>query len=443
MKSIPKAFILMTFISACTNSTNPGTGLSSPASVKSPVAISVVKPLFTSLMITVGGVKADIQGFTSSAIQTAVDAVHQSGNGGTVILLPGTYDVIAPVMLYDNVAIKGSGAKTILKKCKGIRTKFALDADYGELQLTVADAGFKPGMGVAVFDDQWRSAWDVTAVKITAIKNNTIYIDDFLIRDYHKDKNGTLSNACSVISAVCAGNISISDLTIDGARESNDMIDGCRAGAIYLHKTHDALIENVTVKNFNCDGISWQLTENVTVRNCEVYGCSNAGLHPGTGSPLTLIEGNDSHNNDGYGLFVCWRVRNGVVRNNSFHKNGINGISTGHKDTGMLFAENKVFENSGDGIYLRDEGDLNAPDSSIIRNNLIENNGMKEGGYGISVNGRAEGVVVEGNTIANPSGGRQKAGIFLAAGAKPVEIKNNKISGHPDGEVVKGLLPTP
>src|ERR1035437_2734126 len=157
---------------------------------------------------------------------------------------------------HDSLA--GSGANTVLKKCKGFRSPFALDADYGELQITVADAsGFKPGMGVAIYDETQRSGWDLTTARITGIKGNVIYIDDYLLRDYHADKKGTLSNSCSVISAVDANNVRIANLTVDGSRECNDMIDGCRAGGIYLHKVHKAIVENVTVKNFNCDGISW------------------------------------------------------------------------------------------------------------------------------------------------------------------------------------------
>jgi hypothetical protein len=147
------------------------------------------------------------------------------------MLLPGNYDITAPVRLYDNMVLVGSGAKTILKKCKGFRSPFALDADYGELQITVADAsGFKPGMGVAVYDEDQRSGWDLTTAKITGIKGNVIYIDDYLLRDYRADKKGIISNSCSVISAIDAENVRIANLTVDGSRESNDMIDGCRAG---------------------------------------------------------------------------------------------------------------------------------------------------------------------------------------------------------------------
>jgi Pectate lyase superfamily protein/Right handed beta helix region len=411
--------------------------LQEPLIVQDTQAVSVVNHFVHEGKIAVGGANADIKGFTSEAIQTAIDALHNTGNGGTVVLLPGNYDISAPVKLYDNMSLVGSGQNTVLKKCKGFRSPFALDADYGELQITVADvSGFKTGMGVAVYDEDQRTGWDLTTAKITGIKGNLIYIDNYLVRDYHADKKGTISNSCSVISAVEAENVRIADLTVDGSRETNDMIDGCRAGGIYLHKVHKAIVENVTVRNFNCDGISWQITEYVTVRNCEVYGCANSGLHPGTGSPFTLVEGNNSYNNEGYGLFVCWRVRNGIVRNNNFHNNGINGISTGHKDTDMLYAGNHIYENGSDGIHLRGELAQNAPHRSIFKDNLIENNGMKEKGYGLSVNCSAKGVILEDNIIRNSGNGKQAAAVMLMANSLPVELKNNKISGHPEGEVV-------
>lgn len=415
-----------------------GINLQQQTTIADSATVSVVNLLMPEKKITVGGGSANIPGYTSEAIQTAIDAIHNTNNGGTVFLLPGNYNITAPVRLYDNIVLMGSGAKTVLKKCTGFRSAFALDADYGELQITVSDAsGFKPGMGVAIYDEGQRSGWDLTTATITAIKGNVIFIDDYLLRDYHADKKGTLSNSCSVISAIGAENVMIANLTVDGSRESNDMIDGCRAGGIYLHKVHKAIVENVIVRNFNSDGISWQITEYVTVRNCEITGCSNSGLHPGTGSPFTVIEGNNSHDNDGYGLFVCWRVRNGVVRNNSLHNNGINGISTGHKDTDMLFADNHIYENGADGIHLRGELPLNAPHRSIFKNNLIENNGMKEKGYGLSVNCPAEGVVLEGNIIRRTGKGNQVAAVYLMKNSLPVEMKKNKISGHSGGEVVK------
>ena len=79
--------------------------------------------------MTVGGANADIKGFNSEAIQTPIDALYKIG-GGKVILLPGNYDIIAPVKLYSNMSLSGAGEKTVLKKCKGFHSLFALDPDH-------------------------------------------------------------------------------------------------------------------------------------------------------------------------------------------------------------------------------------------------------------------------------------------------------------------------
>ena len=396
------------------------------------VFVSVVTPQNPQRTITVGGGNSDIRGYTSRAIQTAIDALHDLG-GGTVKILSGNYEVIAPIRLFSNIALIGSGSATVLKKSKGARTRFIFDAGYGELQLTVEDAsGFSPGMGVQIFDSESNDGWDVTTAVITAINGNIIHIDNYLVRDYIAGKDGTISNACSVISAVEAENITIANLTVDGNREDNDALNGCRGGGIYLHKVHDALVENIIVKNFDNDGISWQITEDVTVRNCEISGCANAGLHPGTGSPRTLIEGNFSHDNDRFGLFVCWRVRYGTVRNNRFVHNGQYGISTGHMDTDMLYEKNQISENGIDGVTLRNEIQSNAPHRSIFKNNVVENNGLKNGGYGFSFKSPAEGVILEDNTIQNTRGNTQKAAVFIDKNGIPVILRNNKISGHPE-----------
>jgi parallel beta-helix repeat protein len=397
---------------------------------------SVLEPLVDSREISVGGSAADVHGFNSASIQVAVEAMRNNG-GGTVKLLPGIYDIIAPVKLYSNISLVGSGPSTILKKCKGIRSEFAIDADYGELEVTVKDpSGFKAGMGIAVFDSAQRYGYAVTTGTIASIKNNVLHIDNFLLRDYVASKGGTITNGCSVISAVEASNFKISNLCIDGSRESNDLVDGCTAGGIYLFKVKDAIVENVIVKNFNCDGITWQISENITVRNCEVFGCTNAGLHPGTGSPFTTIEGNNSHNNDHFGLFICWRVRQGIVRNNHFHHNGQNGICTGHKDTDMLFTDNHIELNEEDGVNFRGETKDNAPNRSVFRNNLVENNGIKNGGYGFSFMSPAERVILENNIIRNNKDGKQLAAICVYPNGIAPTLKNNQINGHSQGEVV-------
>ncbi len=446
MKTTILAFLILLFIS-CEN-TNKKTVADSKIPVQQQSAASnndaqtvqkliVVKVTKDEKVITVGGDNADIKGFTSQAIQTAVDAVRNSG-GGTVKILPGNYVISAPVRLYSNINLVGSGPSTLLKKIKGVQSRMAVDVGYGELQATLEDAsGFNPGMGIQIHDARQKGGWDATTAVITAIKGNTIYFDNYTVRDYTAPNGGLVSNACPLVSAIEAENITISDLSVDGNRAENEAMDGCRGGAIYLHKVKNALVENVNVKNFTSDGISWQITEDVTVRNCEVSGCANAGLHPGTGSPRTTIENNYSHDNDHYGLFVCWRVRHGVVRNNRFvHNNGY-GLSTGHMDTDMLFENNTISDNAQDGVLFRTETADNAPHRNTFRNNLIENNGWKEGGYGFTFDSPAENVIIEGNTISNSKGSFTKAALHYTKNGIPVQFTNNKTNNLPDGEVVK------
>lgn len=394
---------------------------------------ALVHPRTEQQTITVGGAGADIPGFTSGAIQQAVDILSRKG-GGTVLLNPGDFDMIGPVQLTSNLTLRGAGDQTILRKSDGVRTAFVVDADYGELKLTVADpAGFVPGMGVQIYDDSQKSGWAVSTAQVTSVDGKTIYIDTYLARDYDADDNGFLSNACSVISAVNTDKVRIADLLVEGNKKTNDYLNGCRGGAVYVHKSTDTKIENVRVKDFNGDGISWQITENVTVSNCDVSGCTNTGLHPGTGSPGSLVEGNAAHHNDADGLFICWRVQHGIVRNNRFFQNARYGLCTGHKDTDMRFENNHIFENGSHGVYFRYEKEANAPHRNTFVGNIVENNGRdsKQGGFGFCFNSPAKNVVLKDNTIRDTGGGTQKAAVFVEKDGLPVKMENNAISGHP------------
>jgi hypothetical protein len=396
---------------------------------------ALVDPKIPGKIIKVGGPEADIEGFDNNSIQYAINSMEKSG--GTVILSPGEYEIIAPVRLKSNIMLTGSGKKTILKKAKGIQTEYIEDADYGELKLTVENPdGFTPGMKIQVTDNENSSCWNVSTAYITEIVENVIYIDNYLIRDYRSDKDGKISNASSVIDIIEAENVIVKDLQIDGNKDENFKMDGCNGSGVYIFKSKKVTVDNVTVKDFNGEGISWQITENVTVENSEISGSGNTGLHPGTGSPLSRIENNDVHHNAVDGLFICWRVHHSKVIGNRFYNNGRFGICTGHKDSDVLFEDNHVYENGSDGINLRGERAINAPHRNTFRNNIVENNGKKNGGYGISFNSPAEDIEVIGNTIRDTSSGTQKAGLYFYQNALPVIIEDNEMSGHKLGDVV-------
>lgn len=396
---------------------------------------ALVYPKLPGKIIKVGGPGADIEGFNNNSIQYAINSLGE--NGGTIILSPGEYEIIAPVRLKSNTILTGSGKETILKKAQGVQTEYIEDADYGELKLTVKNPeGFIPGMKIQVSDDNNSSCWNVSTAYITDIVENVIYIDDYLIRDYRSDRGGKISNASSVIDVIEAENVVVKNLLVDGNKDKNFKMDGCNGSGIYIFKSKKVTVDNVIVKDFNGEGISWQITENITVKNSEISGSGNIGLHPGTGSPLSRIENNDVHNNAVDGLFICWRVHHSKVIGNRFYQNGRFGICTGHKDSDVLFENNHVFENGSDGINLRGERAINAPHRNTFKSNIIENNGKRSGGYGMSFNSPAEEIKVIGNTIRDTGSGTQKAGLYFYQNALPVILEDNDISGHMLGDVL-------
>jgi hypothetical protein len=320
---------------------------------------------------------------------------------------------------------------------EGVQTRFIVDADYGELKVTVENPdGFLPGMKVQITDAEQNSCWDVSTAYILDIQDHVIYLDNYLIRDYLSDQDGLISNASSVIEVIDAENVMVSDLTADGNKAVNFRADGCNAAGVFVFKSRDVTIDHVWVKDFNGEGISWQITENVTVRNSEISGSGNIGLHPGTGSPLSVIENNDVHHNTVDGLFICWRVYNSLVKGNKFHDNGRYGICTGHKDTDVLFESNHVFRNGSDGINLRGEREANAPHRNTFAGNVIENNGLNGGGYGFSINSPANDLVLRENTIRDTEQGTQRAAIFIYTNGANPKLENNRIDKHVLGEVV-------
>ena len=389
----------------------------------------IVHPRISELTLRVGGSDADVPGFTNLSIQMAIDALE--GRGGKVMLDPGIFEITTPVRLKSGIHLQGAGTETILRRSPGVQTRFIEDADYGELRLTVEDpGGFSMGMKVQVSDTDNHTCWDVSTARITQIEDDVIYLDRGLIRNYRSDREGLLSNASSVIEVIQAEKVLISDLLVDGNRAENFMADGCNSAGIFILRSSHVTLDRVRVRDFNGEGISWQITEHVSIRNSEVSGSGNTGLHPGTGSPFTTIENNDIHHNDRDGLFVCWRVYQSKVTGNRFHHNGRYGICTGHKDTDVLFEDNHIHHNGRDGVNLRPERAGNAP-----HRNTFENNGAGEPAYGFSINSPAEELLLEDNTFLNASGSQKGAIMVYKNGLKP-QLKNNHFDPHEQGEVI-------
>jgi len=396
----------------------------------------LITPKVIKQTITVGGHDSDISGFTSTAIQIAVDVLRLRG-GGTVELKPGTYKILAPVRLASNISLIGAGDSTILHKVDGCRSPLAADGDYPMVKVQVLDArGFSPGMGVQISDSQYSDDWDVTVAAIVAIDGNTILIDQCLKKNYVSKKT-VLSNACSIVEGIGVENVHIAKIVVQGNKGTNDLLGNCIGSAIYFFKAVGCSVENVKVRDFNGDAFGWQTTKDITVRNCEASYCTDIGFHPGTGSENTLIEGCSSHHNDHDGIFLCWKVKKSMFKNNTVYSNARDGISINKKDTDNIFANNHIYKNGRNGVWFNDYGEPNdnSPRNLFVEN-VIEDNGTKERGCGFCIDSDIRDITIRNNTIRDSGKGTQKCAVLIGNRASNVQMIDNTMSGHLEGDIV-------
>src|SRR5262245_43280796 len=101
--------------------------------------------------IRVGQRDATLIGTDHRALQAAVDYVAALG-GGLVEIGAGEYLMGDSLHLRSDVTVRGQKGKTVLRKADAAVSPLALDADFGEQQVTVEDpAGFAVGAGIAIW----------------------------------------------------------------------------------------------------------------------------------------------------------------------------------------------------------------------------------------------------------------------------------------------------
>jgi len=289
---------------------------------------------------------------------------------------------------------------------------------------------------LSVMDDTSSSGWDISVTAITAVEGNVLRINPMTLKDYNLvEQHARVRNTFPILCAIQTEGVVFENLIVDGNREQNAYLDGCRGGAIYLHVSRDAVVRNCVARNYNGDGISFQITDNIQVLNCESYGHSGFGLHPGTGSDKPIVKGCRIHDNGQVGLFLCWRVRHGQFTDNVIEDNGQYGISIGHKDTDNIFVNNTVSGNGFSGVLFRKETFANSGHRNTFKENKILDNGKGPKGYGFYIEPQATDIVITGNRIAETRGGdlrTQRFGVYKVHGAGSIALHGNIMEGHQD-----------
>jgi hypothetical protein len=386
-------------------------------------------PMKDRARVTVGLREADITGTDNRALQAAVDYVASLG-GGIVDIGPGAYLMRDSLHLRPNVTVRGQGEKTVLRKAKSATSALKLDGDYGEEQFTVENAeGFEVGDGVAIWDKN-AGGFHTTVARITGRNGNTFAISLPLNADCMVDSGAKAATVFPVISGYHVEGARVENLAIEGNKDENINLNGCRGGGIFLYRCPGAIIERCTVRNYHGDGISFQQCNDVTVIACTSERNKGLGLHPGSGSQRPVVRQCVARDNGEDGLFLCWRVKQGLFEENILEANGRYGISIGHKDTDNLLRSNQVRGNREEGIFFRNESEGMAGHRNRIENNLIENNGATRDAAGIRVRGETRDLIFKDNTIRDtrPVGERkQTVGIRLDEKVGFVTLEGNKI----------------
>lgn len=379
--------------------------------------------------ISVGHHSADIIGTDNRALQAAVDYIAALG-GGTVEIGDGEFTMRDSLHLRSHVTVRGMKGKTILRKAKAADSPLAIDGDYGEEQITVAEAtGFKVGDGVAIWDSN-SGGFHTTVARITGRNGNAFSIDMPLNADCMVHDKARAATVFPIVTGENIESARIENLIVDGNKNENPHLNGCRGGGIFLYRGFGTVIQDCVVQNFNGDGISFQQSNDVQVLGCASENNTSLGIHPGSGSQRPLVRNCVAKGNGEDGLFLCWRVRHGVFEKNLLEDNGRFGISIGHKDSDNLLRENQVRANHQDGVYFRNESLGMAGHRNRLENNLIEDNGNGSDTAGIRVRGETTGLIFRKNTIRDtrPIGSqKQIVGIRIEEQAGDLVLQDNVI----------------
>lgn len=393
--------------------------------------------------ITVGPKNADLVGLGDRPIQAAVDYAARLG-GGTVQLNPGTYTLRNAIYLPSNIRLRGCGPETIITKIASETVSLADDSNWFDQEITLSEAGgFRVGDGILLqTKNPHHGGTDVIKRTIVARSGNRLKLNDGLRENVWLSGDPTCSSLFPLLTSERTSNVIIEDLVLDGNGSNNANINGNYAGCIFLQDCNRFTIRNVEARNYNGDGISFQVCHDVVVEECYSHDNANLGIHPGSGSQRPLIRNNRMHRNT-IGLFWCWGVKYGLAEDNEMVDNRSYGISIGHCDTDNVMRRNRVSGSGKVGVLFRDasRGRDFWPNRNLLEDNAIVDNGGEDG-VAIDITGKTRDLRILKNDIRETRGPAHRTGVRIGAQVGRVVMAENKIEGFQvdvdDQRVAKG-----
>ena len=385
------------------------------------------------ITVSVSQKKGDFVGRTHMVLQAAVDYVARLG-GGTVNIGRGTWEMGNSLFIREHVRIIGSGDDTVLRKCPSAVTPLIDDIDWYGTSVRVQDPSIFSVGGALLLRGKSPHYDAVRFSKhtVVAIDGDTVHIDRDPRDNFWTDTEPVAATLFPVITGDYINDVTIESLCIDGNRAENEELNGNYGGGIFIQDCDRILIRDVTTRDNNSDGMSWQVCDDVTVENCRCIDNANLALHAGSGSQRSQVRDCTMVGN-GQGFFFCWGVRESVLERCTIEDSETQGISIGHRDTDNLIRDNVVRRSGEHGIYFRTHPQTKRdPHRNVFERNVIEDSGTKGDCVAIEMLGAAEDVVLRDNTIRDTrrkAKSRNRIGLRIAKGIERLTLEGNTFEG--------------
>jgi nitrous oxidase accessory protein NosD len=198
---------------------------------------------------------------------------------------------------------------------------------------------------------------------------------------------------------------------------------------VFIQHCNRWRFKDVIARNYNGDGFSFQVCDDMEFHNCAALNNADLGFHPGSGSQRPVFDGCTARGNS-QGLFFCWSVSDGRAHGCTFAENSRFGVSIGHRDTDNAI-EDCVIERNGEvGILFRDEGgEFRSGHRNRIDRCIIRDNGKDKPGIGIDVRGKTREITIRNTRLENTAAGNQRTGIRIGREAQGIILQDNAFNG--------------
>jgi len=385
------------------------------------------------MVLTVGQDEGDLRGKDDKVIQAGIEYLNRLG-GGTLRLGPGVYLLRNSIYLSANITLQGTGPRTILRKAPSVVTLLARDADWFEYGVQVEEpSGFTPGGGIMLRtqtgDEDWQ--YDVLQATVTAIHGDVLYLDGPTQENFWIDDEATAATIFPILVGEGADDVTIADLVLDGNRQHNEHVNGNFAGAVFMQNCNAWRFENVTARNYNGDGFSFQACDDVEFVNCQALSNTDLGFHPGSGSQRPMFDNCIARGNR-EGIFFCWSVSDGLVDHCTLAENSSYGISIGHRDTDNVIVNCTVERNGQVGVLFRDEdSEFRSGHRNRIEQCTFRDNGTGPTGIGIDIRGRTRDITIRQNRFEDTTDNRLRVGVRIGKFAQQIALEDNTFENVP------------